>query len=104
MSDEPILVPPIPKPVNKSATKPTYILVAEDSTVKDGIQYYQFSYIERHANYIVIRGSALTKAQAKKLESENAKEVEEKATVNVEVPWHRVVRIDNVTYKQKRTE
>jgi hypothetical protein len=91
-----------PRVPDRSDIKPIYLIVVEDPTVQDGIVYYKSKDINETNNTLDFRGFVLVKTQAEKLvknprATESAK-TEPKA-VNRKIPWHRVIRIDNTTYK-----
>lgn len=95
---------PIGTPVDRSATRAIYIVVAEDPLKLDenpaGIQQYQADDIRENGDYIeILGGYKLTHAQADKLRN-NPKLKPPKTEVNVKLPWRTVVKIENVTYKR----
>ncbi len=100
-----IFVPPSPKPNDRQATKPIYIVLTEDRTFKEGICYYKAENIDRQVSHVNIRGSVITEAQFKSLGKNLNAKIAKTELVNIEVPWQRVIRIENLTYKiAKRTE
>jgi len=99
MVPEPILASGMPKPSNRSATKPTYLLKVEDLYEKENVVYYKSNKLDIYAAHITFSGFELTKKQAEKIRKEpNA--VEAEANVNYYIPWQRVISIQNVTYKK----
>jgi hypothetical protein len=93
------------KPVDRSAVKSIYILVAEDPTTKEKVQYYKtdsLSTIET-AGFFEFRGFLLTKAQADNLVKQSAA-TSVGIEVNRKIPVHRIIRIENVTYTKVKTE
>lgn len=96
----------IPKPVNRAATKPIYLVVAEDSTEKDGFAYYKSQDLNEGGSILELRGFLLTKTQAGQLQKDphaTSAKTELKA-VNRKIPWHRVIRIENTTYQKPQGE
>lgn len=97
----------IPKPVNRSATKPIYLVVAEDPTEKDGYAYYKSQNLIESVAVLELSGIQVTKTHAGQLQKDpNAKgsaKTEPKA-VNCKIPWHRVIRIENITYNKPQGE
>lgn len=101
MPDEPILVQRIPKPADRNANKPVYIMKVEDPTEKDGVAYFKVTNIIRGAYSVDIRGFHLSKAQADKLGKNPSVEIKSTTSeVHVEFPWHRVISNTNITYKK----
>lgn len=100
MSD-PMLVPPMPRPADPSANKPIYILRAEDPGVKGKVQYYRVHKIDRNANHVTITGLTVTKAQAEKNILEITANTRE---INIEIPWQKVISIENVSFKRKKAQ
>jgi hypothetical protein len=101
MVEDPILVAGIRKPADPSANKPTYLVRVEDPEVTNKVQYYRTSKLNRFPEYISLTGYILSKAQAKKFrENPNAQEVAERE-INIEIPWRRVISIENATFKRK---
>jgi hypothetical protein len=99
---EPIMVAPMPRPADPSATKPIYIVRVDDPEVRGKIKYYRVQKIDRHPTHLTISGFELTKAQAEQLrENPSALEVAEQREVNIEIPWQRVISTENITYKKK---
>lgn len=94
-----------PKIVNRADTKPIYIIVAIDPTVKGNIQYYKSQNVLETPNCVEIKGWLLTKTQADFFIKEpfSTEEAKMGIEVNRKIPWHNVVTINNVTYKQTKT-
>jgi hypothetical protein len=91
-------------PVDRSATRPIYLLVAKDDTVKGKLQYYKVLDLTRGQAAIDIRGYLLEKAQADQVEKNPyAKESVGKA-VSRAIPWHNVVRIDTLKYTMSKAQ
>lgn len=95
MADAVINVVSVPT-FEKSATKPIYMVVADCHTDK-AQTFYLTQKVERMAWGLVVKGQKLTEAQAKKAGPDNTLEVE----IEVEIPWGRVRRIENLSYKPK---
>lgn len=96
----------IPKPVNRSATKPVYLIVAEDPTEKEGFSFYKSQNLVEGGAFLELSGFHLTKTQAGQLTKDpraNSAKTELKA-VNRKIPWHRIIRIENVTYQKPQGE
>ena len=101
------------KVVDRSATKPIYLIIAIDETVKGKIAYYRTNDGMETNNYYEFRGVLLAdKAQADLL-TKNAKgsanpdgaqpvKTVDDIEVNRKLPWHRIIRIDNLSYKPKK--
>jgi S-adenosylmethionine hydrolase len=103
MTDQgPFMAGNMPKPANRSANKPVYLLKAEDPTVKEKVVLYKVSSIDRFGDYISIKGIELSKAQVKQVK-ENAHVSIAGREINIEIPWHRVISIENLTYKLAQT-
>lgn len=97
-----LMVPPVPQPANRSANKPIYIVEAEDISVKGKTQRYRADRIDRFDTHITILGFLIDKAQADKLRGNpNAKEVAGRE-INYEIPWQKVIRIENITHNKVR--
>lgn len=97
----------IPKPVNRSATKPIYLVVAEDPTEKDGFAYYKSQDLNEGGSLLELRGFQLNKTQAGQLKKDPHATVSAKTepkAVNCKIPWHRVIRIENTTYQKPQGE
>lgn len=102
MSDEPILVPLVPLPANTSRNKPVYIVVATDPTAKDKIRYYKSSKVLMMDSHLRLMGWELKKAQADKISKNPNAEVKADKEVHVELPWQKIIRIINISYKIKQ--
>jgi hypothetical protein len=98
----------IPKPVNRNAVKPVYLVVVEDPTEKDGFAYYKSQDLNKSgAGSIEIRGFQLNKTQAGQLVKDPRATVSAKTepkAVDRTIPWHRVIRIENTTYNKPQGE
>ena len=97
----------IPRVTNRSAIKPIYLLVVEDSTVPNGIVYYQSQELIEGNTLMEFRGFLLTKKQADALiKDPHAKQSikTELIAVNRKIPLHRIVRIENTTYQKPQGE
>ena len=92
------------KPVDRSATKPIYVIVAKDATVRGKFQYYKaLNYTEKPAT-IEFRGWLLTKQQADQVtEKPNATECVGTEVIRI-IPWHNIERIDNVKVRKAQGE
>jgi uncharacterized protein (UPF0248 family) len=94
-----------PSIVNRSATKPIYLIVVEDPSETEGIVIYRSQDINESNAFLDFRGIQLTKAQAAKTSKDPhapiiaAKNTEIKQ-INRRIPWHRVIRIENITYNK----
>ena len=89
-------------PVDRSATKPIYLIVAKDQTVKGKLQYYKAVDVTRGQAAIDIRGYLLDKAQADQVvQNPYAKECVGTA-INRTIPWHNVERIDTLKYTKSK--
>ena len=98
-----------PTIVNRSATKPIYLIVVEDPSETDGIVTYKSQDVNESNVFLDFRGVQLTKTlTAKVLKDPHAPIIAAKNTeikqINRKIPWHRIIRIDNVTYKQPQGE
>jgi hypothetical protein len=99
----------IPRVVDRSATKPIYLIVVEDPTEKDGVTFYKTQDLdEGNVTSLELRGFQLNKTQAGQLvkdprASTTSAKTETKA-VNRKIPWHRIIRIENTTYKKPQGE
>lgn len=91
----------IPKKHDRSTSKPIYLLLVEDPLSTENFTYYKSSDLNENNYYVEFRGFQLTKKQAEQLtKNPNATSVKmEEKSVNRKIPWHRVIRIDNVKYK-----
>jgi hypothetical protein len=90
-----------PKVVNRSDTKPLYIVVVKDPTHKRGIRYYKTQDMLESVNYVEFRkGTLLTKRQSDLLQ--NAQQEEQAKTeivlkvVSRKIPWHNVISINQI--------
>lgn len=87
------------KPANR--TKPAYLVVVNDPTVTGKIAYYKADTVDRNATHVVIKGHKVSKTDADKLEENIEAQMAEGKKINVEFPWQNIVRINNLSYKQK---
>lgn len=104
-------VPDYNKNLNDVTNKPVYLIIVEDPTVTSGINYYKVidsknyqkgdATIELRKCYQLSKTEAenIRKGNTKKTKTEKNKKEEE---LQVEIPWSRVIRIENVTYKQQK--
>ena len=94
-----------PSIVNRSTIKPIYLIVAEDPYETDGVTFYRSQDINEGNVALEFRGIQLTKTQAAKTIKDPhapitaAKNAEIKQ-INRKIPWHRVIRIENITYNK----
>ena len=90
--------------VNRSTIKPIYLIVVEDQLNTDGITYYKSQDISECNIYLEFRGFELTKTQAAKSVKDPYAQLKtgkpEIKAVNRKIPWHRVIRIENLTYNK----
>jgi hypothetical protein len=94
---------PQAQPVDRSANRPIYLIVAKDPTVsKSKIQFYTSDSITEGSAAIEFRGKLLNKAQADKLSQNPYAKLDATVDVNRKIPWHNIERIDNITYKIKK--
>jgi len=98
-------IPPVSQP---SDSKPIYLIVANDSTEKDGIVYYKTRALNQGPATLEFRGFQLTKTQAGQLLKDpyattNSAKTEPKS-VNRIIPWHNIIRIENTTYQKPQGE
>jgi hypothetical protein len=94
-----------PTIVNRSATKPIYLIVVEDPSETDGIVTYKSQDVNESNVFLDFRGIQLTKTQtAKVLKDPHAPIIAAKNTeikqINRKIPWHRVIRMENITYNK----
>jgi len=94
-----------PSIVNRSTIKPIYLIVAEDPYETDGVAFYRTQDLNEGNASLEFRGIQLTKTQAAKTIKDPhapitaAKNAEIKQ-INRKIPWHRVIRIENITYNK----
>jgi uncharacterized protein (UPF0248 family) len=85
---------------NRSATKPIYLIVAEDPYTTDGFAFYKAQDLMETNAVLEFRGFLLTKKQAESIVKDpHAESAKTEKAVNRKIPWHRVIRIENTTYK-----
>ena len=85
-------------------------MVVEDPMEKENVAFYKTQDLTESAYGYDFRGFLLTKQQADKLRKDpyessattNAKS--EPKPVNRKIPMHRVIRIENVTYRKQQGE
>lgn len=99
--DDPIKVQPIPKPADRSAHKPIYLVVVEDPRIKGKIQYYRGIKVDRFEHTLSIIGHEVTKAQAEELVENPHATIVDGREINREIAYQKLVCIDNLTYKRK---
>ena len=92
-----------PKPANRSANKPIYIGLVRDPET-DGINYYKIDDFNLYNGYLSVKGFELTKAQANRLRENINATIAYKVPVDLIIPWQQLLRIENLTYSQKRME
>ena len=93
----------IPPVSDRSKTKPIYLILADDPTATDGVQYYKVVSLNE-GSIIDFKGYVLTKAEAAKLTKDtDAKTSSKKEPVLVQrkIPLNKIIRIDNLSYKTK---
>jgi hypothetical protein len=94
---------PQPSIVNRSATRPIYIIVVEDPSDPDGIVLYKSQDVTECNFFLEFRGIQLTKAQAAKTTKDPHATIETKTEIkpiNRRIPWSRVIRMDHITYNK----
>jgi hypothetical protein len=94
---------PQPSIVNRSTIKPIYIIVAEDLSESEGISYYKSQDLNECNAFLEFRGFLLTKTQAAKAIKDPHATISAKTeikAINRKIPWHRVIRIENITYNK----
>lgn len=96
---DPILVPPMPKPADRSANKPTYLVSIEDPESKTKFAYYKALNVNKNATHVEIRGFEISKKQADELRKNPQATIDAGREINHEIPWQKIIRIENVTYK-----
>lgn len=92
-----------PSIVNRSTIKPIYIIVAEDPSETDGIVQYRSQDVNECNAFLEFRGIQLTKTQAAKATKDPHAPITSKTEIkqiNRKIPWHRVIRIENITYNK----
>jgi hypothetical protein len=93
------------QPVDRSAIKPIYIIVAEDPSEPEGIAYYKSQDLNENSAFLEIRiGYLLNKTQAVKLVKDPHASINGKTepkAINRKIPWSRIIRIDHITYNKK---
>jgi len=92
-----------PAIVNRSTIKPIYIIVAEDPSETDGIVLYRSQDVNECNAFLEFRGIQLNKTQAAKAIKDPHTPITSKTEIkqiNRKIPWHRVIRIENITYNK----
>jgi hypothetical protein len=92
-----------PSIVNRSTIKPIYIIVVEDPSEAEGVVLYKSQDINENNIFLEFRGFQLTKAQAAKAIKDPHAQISAKTEIkpiNRRIPWHRVIRIDHITYNK----
>ncbi|MCK9567711.1 hypothetical protein M0R72_02025 [Candidatus Pacearchaeota archaeon] len=92
-----------PSIVNRSATKPIYIIVVEDPSDPEGIALYKSQDVTECNAFLEFRGIQLTKTQAAKATKDPHATIIAKTEIkqiNRKIPWHRVIRMDHITYNK----
>lgn len=96
-----------PRIVDRSATKPIYLVIVEDLLEETKLAFYKSQSLIENGSYLELSGFQLTKKQADQLTKDPRATISAKTVlkaVNRKIPWHRIIRIDNVTYKQPQGE
>lgn len=91
----------IPKVSDRSVNKPIYLIIADDPTETDGLAYYKSKDLNEHSSLLEIRGFQLTKTQMQQLVKKPNANSASLGAVNCKIPWHRIIRIENVTYQKQ---
>lgn len=82
---------------------PIYILGIESEENPDKTDFFAGTKLDRFTERIVFRGVQLTKTQKTKLEKNANEEIVATGTiVEIEIPWQRIKRIRNLTYKPSK--
>jgi hypothetical protein len=94
-----------PSIVDRSTTKPIYIIVVEDPTEPDGFAFYKTQDINESNVWLDFRGIQITKIQAAKLAKDPHAQITNKTTempkmINRKIPWQKVIRMENITYNK----
>lgn len=88
-----------------STNKLLYILVVEDPSQKTNVRYFATTKIDKLATGVDVIGYDFTNAQSNKLKTwDDALGLatkEESEILSIFFPWHRIINIRNVSYKQK---
>lgn len=91
----------LPNVADRSANKVIYMIVAESVDGPTKNDFYLTTKLDKQSLCLVIRGEQLSKAQAEKLGKENSITTA-KTEIEVEIPWQKVKRIENLTFKKAR--
>lgn len=95
----------IGKPSDPSANKPVYLVIIEDPLDNSKSDLFYSSKVTQGDQKVVIRGVKLTKEQYNKLQKNpNTNINANKNLVEVEVPWQRVRRIENLTFRMAQKQ
>lgn len=101
---EPFLVNAIPKPAERNATKPLYIVKVDNSEgKKQEFLYFLTRDVVNTGNVFELKGYQLTPKEAEDLR-QNPIESAYSVKVNWLIPWHRIIRIENISYKGKEVK
>ena len=95
---------PQPSIPNRSTTKPIYIVVAEDPSDASGLVYYKSQDLVETGLYVDLKGVQLTKTQAANTIKDPRATITSKTElkqINRRIPWHRIIRMENITYSSK---
>jgi hypothetical protein len=84
------------RPVDREKNRPTFLVVAEDPSSGE-LAFYATNDLAEGSACIDIRGQRLTKAKANALIKTPKAPV---AEINVKIPWHRIIRIENVIFQK----
>jgi hypothetical protein len=90
-----------PKIADPSTTRPIYLVVVEDPTVKGKIQYYKVQNPQEVGAFLELRGYLISKENADKLTENPHATINAEAEVNRKLPLHKIIRMDNLSYKSK---
>jgi hypothetical protein len=94
---------PQPSIVDRSTTKPIYILVVEDPSEPDGIAFYKSQDVIEYNAFLEFKGIQLNKTQAAKASKDPHATIAAKTEIKPisrRIPWHRVIRMDHITYNK----
>ena len=83
---------------HKSTNKVVYLCTVENLDDPSESDYYLSQKLEKNPNLLVIRGQHITKAQRQKLVKETPDLAQ--MEIEIEIPWHKVKRIENLTFKK----
>lgn len=95
----------IPNPGGVSRHKPVYLVIVENPFDSSEVEIYRATKIDKFGHGIVIKGTQIKKAQAEKLlKNPTTEDANMGDQLEVEFPWQRVKRINNVTYKKAQNK